>query len=79
MNDAQQQNLDVLLRVFDGVTLTPEETKTLEWLAAWERPVVENVARLVLKAREAQVALVFADFERMGQEMIDTERKDGGG
>jgi hypothetical protein len=65
-----EHNLDTLNRVFDGVDMTPQERHTLEWIATWERESVENLARLVLKARRVSQGYVFADFERMGREMM---------
>ncbi|MGI9062247.1 MAG: hypothetical protein ACR2FQ_00280 [Pseudonocardiaceae bacterium] len=51
--DWQRDRLAVLLDALDGVTITDAERRSLTWLAGWEKHTVENLAGLIVRARQA--------------------------
>lgn len=47
---------DVLLGALDGVALSPDEDRLVEWLAGWDDWTVTMTAMLIGAARAAAVA-----------------------
>ncbi|MGH3810988.1 MAG: hypothetical protein ACRDUV_00840 [Pseudonocardiaceae bacterium] len=45
--------LAVLLDALDGVPITDAERRSLAWLSGWEKHTVENLAALIVRARQA--------------------------
>lgn len=50
MPPGQRRNLDLLLSALGAVEPSPEEYRTLEWLAGFEDASVANVAALLRRA-----------------------------
>jgi predicted transcriptional regulator len=74
---AKISNTEVLMHVLHGLDLTDSEWRSVAWLADAERVTVENIARVILKARQAEVDVVMAGFAAMGQETLDSQKVEG--
>lgn len=46
----RDRNLITLFKALDGVSLTHEEIKSLEWIAGYEPSTVTNIASVITKA-----------------------------
>lgn len=51
MLESNAQALERLTAATTGIDLTAGEQRTLEWISGWEAHTVENVARVIEKAR----------------------------
>jgi hypothetical protein len=49
----QRRNLDLLLSALGTVEPSPEEYRTLEWLAGFDANMVASIAALIARARSA--------------------------
>lgn len=47
----QASKLATLLHALDGVELSDDERRTIEWLATWDHETVTNVAAVITRAR----------------------------
>ncbi|MDO4305138.1 MAG: hypothetical protein Q4D94_14630 [Bacillota bacterium] len=57
-----QERLDKLNAVFEGIGLTANEKKTLEWLAGHDQETVENIVSAVNKVKEADRNGLWSDI-----------------
>lgn len=56
MQDYEQASLERLQAATAGIDLTSGEQKTLKWISGWETSTVDNVARIIEKAKGTEKA-----------------------
>lgn len=56
MQDYEQASLERLQAAAAGIDLTSGEQKTLKWISGWETSTVDNVARIIEKAKGTEKA-----------------------
>ena len=60
----QVVQLAVLLDALDGVRLSAAERRSVEWLAGWERDLVDHIAAIIRRARETGAGTDHAAVDR---------------
>jgi hypothetical protein len=58
----EPQQHAMLLEVLGGVILGTYDHRIIEWLARWDASTVRTIASLIVRARQAEAAIVAGEF-----------------